>query len=61
VSLSLLACVAVIQDRVFPLKKCMFVDAMFSCPHDPEYVLRENFGDDWRVPKPGFKTWMLKK
>jgi hypothetical protein len=31
----------------------------FSCPKDPEYVLEEEFGADWRVPKKGFKTFMI--
>ena len=47
------------QERIFPLKRCKFVTMEFSCPRDPEYVLEEEFGLDWRIPKKGFKTFNI--
>ncbi len=47
------------QDRVFPLARCKFEHLDLACPKDAEYVLREEFGDDWRIPKKGFKTFMI--
>jgi len=47
------------MNRIFPLKRCKFEHLNVSCPQDPEYVLEEEFGLDWRIPKKGFKTFMI--
>ena len=46
-----------VQSGIFPLRKCNFAGLQLRCPNDPVYVLEEEFGLDWCIPKRGFKTF----
>jgi len=45
-------------SRVLPVRECQFEGRVFHCPHDPFYVLTQQFGSDWCIPKQDFKPFM---
>lgn len=45
-------------SRVVPVRECQFEGRVFHCPHDPFYVLTQQFGSDWCIPKQDFKPFM---
>jgi hypothetical protein len=48
-------------DVFLPLADCKLRGEAMKCPHDSVPVIEDLFGADWRVPMPGFKTWMLQR
>jgi len=43
------------KDIILPLKKEKFYDHDIYIPNDPERKLANVYGDDWKIPNPGFK------
>ena len=37
-------------SNFFPLRNCTLLGETFSCPHRPEILLREEYGQHWRRP-----------
>lgn len=36
--------------RALPTRRCAFGRVQLPCPRDVDFVLREHYGDNWRVP-----------
>jgi len=45
-------------SRVVPVQECDFEGRVFNCPHDPDFILTQQYGSDWRTPKKGFLPTM---
>jgi hypothetical protein len=45
-------------SQVLPVRECEFEGRTFHCPHNPDFVLTQQFGSDWRTPKQNFKPFM---
>jgi len=48
-------------DHFYPLSECTLRGLPMKCPKDSVTVIEDLFGDQWRVPMPGFKTYMLQR
>ena len=46
-------------SKLFPPSECEFEGRIFHCPRDPDFVLTQEFGSDWRTPKENFKPDMV--
>lgn len=38
-------------DKIFPLKKILYEGLEFSCPNNPDFVLKQIFGDYMKLPQ----------
>lgn len=45
-------------SKLLPTVDCEFEGRTFLCPQDPDFVLTQLYGKDWRTPKKGFKPFM---
>jgi len=46
--------------RILPATECGFAFhgvKGFMCPRDVEYLLVQQYGQKWRIPMAGFKSW----
>lgn len=48
-------------SKLLPPSDCEFEGRSFQCPSDPDYILTQEFGSDWRTPKKDFKPNMVER
>lgn len=46
---------------ILPLTPCALRGRAMLCPRDPVATIVDEFGDSWRTPIKGFKTYMLQR
>lgn len=49
------------HSQILPVVPCRLRHLTVPCPKDTEAVVVDEFGETWKTPIKGFKTWMIKR
>jgi hypothetical protein len=49
------------KSDILPPRECQLRHLKVPCPQNPIAVIEEEFGENWRTPIPGFKTYMIQR
>lgn len=49
------------KSEILPVEPCKLRHLTVPCPRNAIAVIEDEFGENWRTPIKGFKTWMIKR